>query len=70
MAEKVQKAEKFKSGDKVKIVEKHFGHQFEIGTIVTLDKGENGVDDYVAENIDSGECWWVCDSELELIKPS
>ena len=59
---------KFNDGDHAKIIARHHGHGFDIGTIVKLEKHE---DDYFArpEN-GNGRGWWVTDDELEAYTPA
>lgn len=56
---------KFKTGDYAKIVSNHSGHQFEIGTIVKLEKGDG---DYKA--FANNDYWWVIDVDLMKIDNS
>lgn len=55
---------KFKTGDYARIVDRKNGHEFEIGTIVRLEKFET---DYKAHA--DGDYWWVLDDELEAYTP-
>ena len=55
---------KFKTGDYARIVDRKHGHEFEIGTIVRLEKFET---DYKARA--DGNYWWVLDDELEAYTP-
>lgn len=54
----------FKPGDRVRIVSKINSHCFDISSIVTIKKVN--LNDYYACN-NSGECFWVTDSEIEPI---
>lgn len=56
---------KYNINDKVKIIKRLHGHEFKIGTIVTIEK--NRLDDYLAIN-KSGEFWWICDDEITSTK--
>ena len=53
---------KFKTGDYAKIANNFSGHNFEIGTIVKLEKYS---DDYKA--FANGDYWWVTDDDLMKI---
>lgn len=53
---------KFKTGDYAKIADNKSGHEFEIGTIVKLEKHD---DDYKAFANDT--YWWVTDNDLAEI---
>ena len=54
---------KFETGDYAEIVANTSGHQFELGTIVKLEKFEY---DYKA--FYDGDYWWVIDDDLTEIK--
>lgn len=53
---------KFKTGDSAKIVDNNSGHQFEIGTIVMLEKHKGNYKAYA-----NGDYWWVTDYDLAEI---
>ena len=62
--------QKFKDGQKVKVIANEYGHKFEIGEIVEIifaDKDAyHGVGDYKCSNgIDT---WFLIDQEIELTK--
>lgn len=50
---------KFETGDYAKIANNKAGHEFELGTIVKLEKHD---EDYKA--FANGEYWWVTDDDL------
>ncbi len=50
---------KFETGDYAKIADNKSGHEFEIGTIVKLEKHD---EDYKA--FANGDYWWVTDNDL------
>lgn len=52
---------KFKVGDRVRVIANEYGHEFDIGEVVTIIKV--CPDDYQAES-DDGDAWWVIASEL------
>lgn len=54
---------KFETGDNAKIVGNVSEHEFEIGTIVRLEKFDTDYKAFVGE-----EFWWVVDDELEPIE--
>lgn len=54
---------KFETGDNAKIAANVSEHDFEIGTIVRLEKCDTDYKAFVGE-----EFWWVVDDELELIE--
>lgn len=56
---------KFKVGDKVKITDRTYGHEFYIGEDVII--AHVGAADYLAEGAYSD--WYIIDSEAELIHP-
>ena len=58
---------KFKIGDKVRIVEAHHGHGFSIGDIVTLTYIVNNGKHYDAISDSSGKSWFVMADEIELL---
>lgn len=64
----MSKAENFETGEVVKIVDRIHGHEFDIGTVVTLKKTENN--DYAAYDIAdlSSDWWYVLDDELSKVK--
>lgn len=63
--------QKFKKGQSVKVIYRHEGHRFKIGSIVKIKKccpeSNGGTGDYLA--IDKfGMSWWLVDSEIEQNK--
>jgi predicted metalloenzyme YecM len=56
---------KYKKGQHVQIIENNCGHRFSIGDIVKIIYV--GESDYLAENINNKEKWWVVDRELKEI---
>lgn len=53
---------KFKVGQKVRIIARLAGHQFEIGEICTIER-VNGPGDYTVRN--GTAFWWLGDDEME-----
>ena len=62
--------QKFKDGQKVKVIAKEYGHEFEIGEVVEIifaDKNSgNGFGDYKCSN--GLTSWYLVDEEIELTK--
>lgn len=58
---------KFKVGDKVRVVARHNGHEFNIGDIVTITNCNRKDNDY--ECIDDTDYWFLTESEIEPVKP-
>ena len=56
---------RFKEGDKVRIIENIWGHNFGIGEIVTISSAYISSDDYAASN--GEEEYFVCDEEIEEV---
>lgn len=59
---------RFNTGDYAKVVKCLNGHEFEIGTVVRLEKHDGDYLAYLA--IDDENCisWWVTDEELKPVK--
>lgn len=59
--------QKFKEGQKVKVIAKRCGHEFEIGELVEIkfadQESNNGKGDYKCSNVK--ESWFLIDEELE-----
>jgi hypothetical protein len=60
------KTAKWKVGDKVKILNRSYGHEFKIGEIVTILEKDDEVEDWLCQ-ADNGKKWWVRETEAELI---
>tara|TARA_R110002095_G_scaffold124239_1_gene107938 strand:- start:282 stop:482 length:201 start_codon:yes stop_codon:yes gene_type:complete len=62
--------QKFKDGQKVKVIAKEYGHGFELGEIVEIifaDKNAcHGIGDYKCSN--GSSTWFLLDQEIELTK--
>ena len=54
---------KFKVGDRVRIVQETYGHEFNIGDVVEITKVTET--DYQARSKD--DYWWILDCEAELV---
>ena len=64
---------KIKTGDRVKIVENHSGHQFAIGTIVEIRSVDNGIfsawkPDHKHMNCGYGGFWWISEKDFVPVK--
>ena len=60
---------KFKVGDRVEVVCEKNGHEFDIGSVVTIVNITDDDDDlpYYAKN-DNGKHWWLNDREIKSVK--
>ena len=56
----------FKVGDKVKVIAKKYGHEFDIGEIVKIEE----IDDrnYKCSSLKKDELWWIREDELVKVK--
>ena len=61
---------KYKKGDKVRIIKKECGHEFDIGAIVTIEdvRGDLFSTPYRALG-DDNLGWWLADPEIEPVFP-
>tara|TARA_R110000851_G_scaffold182936_1_gene332020 strand:+ start:60 stop:257 length:198 start_codon:yes stop_codon:yes gene_type:complete len=62
--------QKFKDGQKVKVIAKEYGHEFEIGEVVEIifanKNACHSTGDYKCSN--GIETWFLIDQEIELTK--
>lgn len=65
VVEKPKDDMRFNTGDYAKIIKCLNGHEFEIGTVVRLEKSDI---DYLATDEETCVSWWVTDEELEPVK--
>lgn len=65
VVEKPKDDMRFKTGDYAKIIKCLNGHEFEIGTVVRLEKSDI---DYLATDEETCVSWWVTDEELKPVK--
>ena len=56
---------KFKIGDKVRVVDSLCGHGFDIGDVVMVDKVNRG--DYGCSKVGEVDTWYLTDGEMELV---
>ena len=62
------KKQKFKVGDKCKVVKQLHGHEFEIGEKVTIRKCYPDEDTPHYKCQSKIDCWFLSEEELELLK--
>lgn len=53
---------KFKVGDKVKVIAKRHGHEFDIGEIVKIEEVSDR--DYKCSSLEKNELWWMGEDEF------
>jgi len=53
---------KFKVGDKVKVIAKRHGHEFDIGEIVKIEEVSNG--GYKCSSLKKNKLWWMGEDEF------
>jgi hypothetical protein len=61
-----KKVNKFKVGDRVRIIREKCGHEFKMGEVVII--REVYKKDYKAFSLDGYKSWFVTDDEIELVK--
>lgn len=55
----------YKVGDKLRVIDRKHGHDFEIGEEIEVSQIDHGSRDYLCDG--NEDCWWLTEDEVELI---
>ena len=55
-------------GDRVKVIDKICGHEFEIGEVIIITEVSNWGGDFLCKSLKNSIDWWLRRNEFELLE--